>query len=376
MDFDLSPDQQSLQELAGRLFADLATPDRVAAVEEDSACFDATLWAQLAQAGLLGTGLPESVGGLGLGMVELALVCEELGRAVAPVPLVWTLSAAAALAAHGDTDQRQLLGRVINGDVLLTSALPQSAQGVSVNYGVLHGTLVGVAAAHLAAVILVPVADCLYLVDTTLPSVRVQPGQATDRQVHSAVTLDHVPAIALGGPGAADWLWQRSAVLLAAVQSGVTAGALRLAAEYTSGRLQFGKPLSSFQGVAFRAADGYIANSAIRATMLQAAWWLDQVDGAGAPTADPDAPTPTTDPRVTAYVLTAAWWAAQAGQECVHAVQHIHGGIGADLSYPVHRYFLWGKQLELMLGGGSALLARLGDTLAMAPSPGDELALT
>lgn len=362
MDFSLDQDQESLRELAGRLFSDLATPDRVAAIEAETDCFDAKLWAELSRAGLLGAALPETVGGLGMGMVELALICAELGRQVAPIPLVWTLSAASAVAAHGNVDQQQILTGVVKGETLLTSALPQSTSGLSLNDGVLHGGLIGVAGAHLAALILVPMGDRIYVVDTASPNVSIHRGQGIDRQVHCSVVLDQVPAIPLGGSGVADWLWQRTVVLLAAVQSGVTAAALRLAADYTSTRLQFGKPLSSFQGVAFRAADGYIANSAIRASMLQAAWLLDQAQD-GSSTA-------------TASVVTAAWWAAEAGQACVHAVQHLHGGIGADVTFPVHRYFLWGKHIELMVGGGSALLARLGDALAVAQCPGDEIWLS
>jgi acyl-CoA dehydrogenase len=148
-------------------------------------------------------------------------------------------------------------------------------------------------------------------------------------------------------------LWQRIAVGLAGVQAGVTEAALRLAADYTSGRKQFEKPLSSFQGVSHKLADGYIDNVAIRSTMLQAAWHLDQGHEA------------------VEHVLTAGWWAAEGGQRCVHITQHVHGGIGADITYPVHRYFLWGKQLEAMLGPGSALLARLGDALVDLPDAGD-----
>jgi 3-oxocholest-4-en-26-oyl-CoA dehydrogenase beta subunit len=149
----------------------------------------------------------------------------------------------------------------------------------------------------------------------------------------------------------------REAAALAAVQAGVTDAALRLTASYTSEREQFGKPLSTFQAVALKAADAYLDATAIRATALQAAWALDN------------------DPDPVLAVLTAAWWAAEAGQHCVHLTQHLHGGMGADVTYPVHRYFLWGKQIELRLGGASALLAALGDALDTRPDAGDALTL-
>ena len=97
---------------------------------------------------------------------------------------------------------------------------------------------------------------------------------------------------------------------------------------------------------------------------MQAAWLLDQGDGG------------TTDsPQAAAAVLSAAWWAAEAGQHCVHITQHLHGGMGADITYPVHRFFLWGKQIELLLGGASALLAELGEALATAPDAGEAIRL-
>ena len=74
-------------------------------------------------------------------------------------------------------------------------------------------------------------------------------------------------------------------------------------------------------------------------------------------------------------MLTAAWWAAEAGQHAVHITQHLHGGMGADITYPVHRYFLWGKQIELLLGGASAMLAELGETLESHPEAGDAVRL-
>ena len=93
-------------------------------------------------------------------------------------------------------------------------------------------------------------------------------------------------------------------------------------------REQFGKPLSTFQAVALKAADAYLDTTAIRRPP-------------GRPRGR------STRRRRDARVLTAAWWAAEGGQHCVHLTQHLHGGMGADITYPVHRYFLWGKQIEL-----------------------------
>ena len=355
MDFTLTEEQEELRGLAATLLEKLATTTRVEQVEADAECFDRALWSELAKAGLLGVPLSDDVGGLGLGLVDFALVCEQLGRVVAPVPLVWTGVAAGVIAAYGsDEQQARWLPGVVSGDVVLTCALPQTSAGVRVEGDRLTGTVIGVPYAHVAATVLVPVGQRVYAVTPE----QVTPGRATSREVHGVLTLDGAIAEPVGGDGAAQWLTQRIVVALAAVQTGVTDAALRLAADYTSARKQFGKPLSSFQGVSHKLADGYVDNAAIRAAMLQAAWHLDQGQEAAA------------------EVLSAGWWAAEGGQHCVHVTQHVHGGIGADITYPVHRYFLWGKQIELMLGGGSALLAQLGNALVDLPLAGDAVVLT
>jgi len=121
---------------------------------------------------------------------------------------------------------------------------------------------------------------------------------------------------------------------------------LRITAQHVSNRVQFGKPLSAFQAVTQRAADAYITCEAMKVTTLNAAWRLAEgLDARG-------------------DVLVAAYWASEGGQQVVAAGQHLHGGIGADVDYPVHRYFLWGIQLATALGGASAQLAQLGRLIA------------
>ena len=133
---------------------------------------------------------------------------------------------------------------------------------------------------------------------------------------------------------------------LCALQVGVCEAALTQTAAYLNGRQQFGRPLSTFQATMLRAADAAIDIEAMRVTCQNAAWRFDT----GRDAADAS--------RV------AKWQAAERGQRTVHATQHLHGGIGADITYPIHRYFLWGKQIELVLGGPGAQLARLGAEIA------------
>ena len=122
-----------------------------------------------------------------------------------------------------------------------------------------------------------------------------------------------------------------------------------MTAEYTKTREQFDRPIATFQAVGQRAADAYIDTEAIRLTAWQAIWRLSE----GLP--------------ATAEVAVAKFWAAEGGQRVVHAAQHLHGGMGVDRDYPLHRYFLWAKQLELTLGGATPQLLKLGAILAAEP---------
>ena len=188
----------------------------------------------------------------------------------------------------------------------------------------------------------------VFLVDPASPGAEVEPLATTDRQSHGNLVLSGLRASdadVVGDARAATWCLDRMLTGLCALQVGVAEEAVELAAKYTSDCVQFGRPLSTFQGVALRAADAFIDTEAMRVTMWQAAWRLSE----------------GLDAR--REVLVAKWWASEAGQRVVHATQHLHGGIGADVEYPVHRYFLWGKQIENALGGASAVLATLGREL-------------
>ncbi|MCU1460576.1 MAG: acyl-CoA dehydrogenase [Acidimicrobiales bacterium] len=339
MDFTFDDGQAAVRELAEQIFQGRATVERVKAVEAGEDRFDRELWVDLAKAELLGLCLPEAYGGSGLGLVELCLVLEQQGRVVAPVPVLATVTAAMAVAEFGTDDQQaEWLPRVARGDAVLTSALEPTAD---------PSRLISVPWAHVADRVLVPVGGELHLLDPNGPGVRSERAIATDRSVVSHLTIDGAPTERLPG-SSVQWLRDRMLVGQAATQVGVAEAALEMTATYTSNRRQFEKPLSTFQGVALKAGDAYIATEAMRVTMWQAAWRL----ASGLDAAD--------------AVLVAKWWAADGGQRVVHITQHLHGGMGADIDYPVHRYFLWGKQLSDSLGGASPTLARLGRVIAGA----------
>jgi acyl-CoA dehydrogenase len=354
----LSEVQADLAELATSAFGRNGSPDQVTAAEASPDSFDRALWADLAASGLLGVAVPEEYDGLGFGATEVGLVCEQLGAHVAPIPLIATLTAAQLVSEHGSEEQRKSwLPGIAAGEVAVAIAPQQSVIAARFSEGTLSGRLVGVAWAHAADLVLVPVGDSVFGFVPSASGVTSQRGTTTAREVALDLDLTNVTAERFGDAGAAEWLRQRWFAALAATAAGVADGAVRLTASYTSQREQFGKPLSTFQAVALKAADAYLDATAIRAAARQAAWKLDR--GAEA--------------RL--EVLTAAWWAAEAGQHAVHVTQHLHGGMGADITYPVHRYFLWGKQIELLLGGSSSLLAELGDTLESHPHAGDAVRL-
>jgi alkylation response protein AidB-like acyl-CoA dehydrogenase len=142
------------------------------------------------------------------------------------------------------------------------------------------------------------------------------------------------------------WAAERAAVGYCALQVGLSERALRMTAEYTSGRIQFDRPLATFQAVQQRAADAYVDVEAMRVTMWHAAWRL----GEGLPAAD--------------EVAVAKFWASEGGQRVAAATQHLHGGMGVDMDYPLHRFTFWSKQLELALGGANRQLARVGRSMA------------
>ena len=142
------------------------------------------------------------------------------------------------------------------------------------------------------------------------------------------------------------WLLAHATVGLCALQFGVIERALELTAEYARSRVQFGRPIGSFQAVTQRLADAYIDVEAVRLTMWQAAWRL--ASGLPAET----------------EIATAKFWAADAGHRVAHTAVHIHGGIGIDTGYPLHRYFTAAKRAEFELGGATAQLLRIGAALA------------
>ena len=330
-----------------------------------------TPWADLAAAGVLAAGLPEALGGAGLGLLEHCSVLAEIGRAVSDVPyLASIVLGAGAIAEFGSPSQRaRWVVPAGQGAVVLTAALAEedgddprvpSATAVrTAGRWVLSGVKTAVPAAPRADLFLVPASTSdgvtVFLVEPSDAGVTVEPQRLTDfaeagRVVLDGVTLDDDRVLGPGQGGqVTDWLVSRGTVGLCALQAGVLERALELTAEYARNRVQFGRPIGSFQAVTQRLADAYIDTEAVRLTMWQAAWLL-----AGA----------RATPAAGTAVATAKFWAADAGHRVAHTAVHVHGGLGIDMSYPVHRYFVAAKHHEFALGGATAQLRRIGADLA------------
>jgi alkylation response protein AidB-like acyl-CoA dehydrogenase len=196
----------------------------------------------------------------------------------------------------------------------------------------------------------------LFQVDRNGDGVRSDAVPVTDRGPAGDLTLDGAIGIAVGAPG--DGLLAsvlgHARVALSALQLGVTDSVIARTAAYLSSRIQFGRPLGTFQAAQHQMADCYIGAEAMRTTLWQAIDCLDN-----------DRPGGSTE----LAVRVAKWWADNAGLAAVFAAVHLHGGLGVDVDYPLHRYFLWGKQLAVTLGGRGAGLAQLGALLASGHLP-------
>ena len=363
MDFSFTEDQDAVRGLAEQVFTGRATVERVKAVEATEDRVDRELWKELGTTGLLGIGLPEAHGGAGLGLVEVCLVLQQQGRRVAPVPYWPTVVLGAlTLAEFGTAAQRdRWLPAVVAGDVVLTAALEPAPGGEA-----LVPTVGGDARRR-------RLAPRRHQPQRPRPAVgRRGPGPGDDRRRSPVVPRahrrhrgahrgggDHQSGPPRSpdprrhtGRGPRGRRWGPELALPAGPGRPRRHATRRLRGGHPPGRRvhlrreQFGKALSTNQGVALRAADAYITIEAIRATLWQAAWRLDE----GLPSAE--------------QVEVAHWWASDGGTKVVLATQHLHGGMGADIDYPVHRYFLWGKHIGDLLGGPSSHLARLGDLIA------------
>jgi alkylation response protein AidB-like acyl-CoA dehydrogenase len=381
VNFDVEEEDQAVVELARKILEDFATNDRLKALEAGALPYDRELWEALAAANLLGTAIPETHGGVGLGFLPLCLLLKEVGRAVAPIPAFPALVLGALpLARFGsETQKKEWLPGIAGGERILTAALsePESSDPLAPATRVesesggycLTGVKTQVPCAEQATHILVPArfgdddgSIGLFFVEVdprgdgaTLVTQKTSDGRPHARLELTGARVAEEARLDSQGNGAQvlRWLVERATAARCMMQVGVTERALEMTAAYSRERVQFDRPIGSFQAVHQRAADAYINVEAVRLSALEAAWRLSRE----LPAAE--------------HVAVAKFWAAEGGQSAAYACQHLHGGIGIDIDYPLHRHFIWAIQIEHELGSARHHLDRLGREIAARGLPVD-----
>ena len=364
MDFRTTDEQRDLQATVRRLFQDRATPEALTEIEWTEDAFDAALWAELSDLGLLGLSTSEELGGSGLGLQELMVLVEEFGAAVPAVPLIASLAVAVpTVEAFGSNAQRQQLREHTGGRRIYTiggidpsrtrpllRALEDSGRWS------LTGTCGLVPFGSVAHTLLVPaVTDegtAVFVVDLRNPGVRRQRQRVTSLEVRARIELEACAAEPLGSlteaRAASSFLQARARLAWCGFTVGLARRALELTAGYVKERRQFGVPIGSFQAVAQRIADAYIELEAMRLCVARCTYQASLGEPASS------------------ALAVASYRCAEGVHRVTYACQHLHGGIGVDRTYPLFRYYLHGRQAALALGGAQSRLAEIGDLLARA----------
>lgn len=364
MDFSWDEDREGIRQLADEVLGSHSGASERGRVEAPLQA-----WKDLSASGLAGAALPEAWGGGGAGFTEVCLIAQALGSSALAVPFIEAVVLGALpLARFGTPEQqRRLLPGAADGSGPIIGTVGGFGEGVGGNLmraeehadgWVLSGELQLVAWADRAAALLVGAeladgGEALFLLPAPgggFPATEQKtldgPARFSVRVDGMAVTGRDLMARGRAVPGVREWIRQRNLIAVCFHQLGTLEAALKLTAAYVSEREQFGAKIGTFQAVGQRIANAYIDVDGVRLTALQALWELEN----GGPAE-----------RATAI---ACWYAADAGGRVTRSTQHLHGGIGIDLDYPLHRYYTASKRNAIAVGGVHEPLARLGDLLA------------
>jgi acyl-CoA dehydrogenase len=356
MNLDFSDDQKALQEQVRRYLAEACPPSAVRAILEGSEPYDRALYKGLADMGVLGAAIPEGYGGAGLGQLELCLFAEELGRALAPVPVASSIYLVAEflMLAGDEAQKRAWLPKLASGAAVGCFALGESSGRVGsdkINASVRDGRLTGVkfpvADGDAADVAVVAArsgsgrgdgAISLFLVDLSGPGVTRATLETVDpTRGYARLTFENTPAEPLGGVGdgwrIAEQVMDRAAVLMAFEQVGGADAALAMARDYALQRMAFGRQIGSFQAIKHMLADMYVSATLARSNAYYGAWALS----AGSS----ELPVAAATARVSA---------TQAFQHCAKNNIQVHGGMGFTWAFDCHLYYRRSNNLALTLG--------------------------
>ena len=355
MDFELSDDQLALQEAAAGLLGARCTTARVRQVADTGRHLDDDLWRAMAEQGWPAVELGEAQGGLGLGLVEVAVLCEQLGRHLAPVPFGGTVLALGALrrAVDGGALDAQTpladvpldawIERLAAGAARGALCWPAGAGALAAEPGPDGWRLTGRA----APVVYGPEADVLvawatpggqaaparlFALANTDPRPVAQPAMDRTRSL-AWLELDAQPALALGDEGAADALLDRALAALSAEMLGAASTVLEMTVQYSKDRVQFGRPIGSFQAVKHRCADMLVDVEGMRSAAYYAAWAV----GAG-------------DPDASAAASAAKVWCSDAARRVMGSGLQVHGGIGFTWEHDLHLYLKRSQLDQVTLG--------------------------
>ena len=366
MNFEFSDEQEMLRSQARRFLEERSSPRAVRAVMEGDQAYDAELWRSMAELGWLGAAIPEEYGGVGLGYLELCVIAEEIGRAVAPVPFDSSvcLASEAILMAGSEEQKRDLLPKLAGAERIACFALvegngPATAARIDAKViaGRLHGAKRPVMDASAADLAIVAAADeqgeiALYVVDLSDSAVQITTLKSVDpARDLAAIDFSGAPAEPLAAAAEPGWplierVLDRAAVLLAFEQVGGAQMAMEMAKEYALGRFAFGRPIASFQAIKHRLADIYIKTELARSNAYFGAWALS---------------------RDAAEMPLAAAAARVAATEAFHFAAkeniQIHGGMGFTWEFDCHLYYRRSKHLALALGSARRWKDQLIDRL-------------
>ena len=352
MNFDFSDDQKSLRDEARRFLSEKAGAKVTRRVLDDAnLSYDEGLWRAVAEMGWIGAAIPEEYAGTGLGRLELCVLAEELGRAVAPIPFSSTVYffAEALLLAGSEAQKKALLPRIAAGEVIGCFALsegpgaptPQSIQakfdGATLN-GVKIPVTDGDCATHAIVVAKESAGVSLALVDLNEPAITRTTLKTLDpSRGHAKLEFKNAKAERIGAAGQgwelAEAVLDRAAVLLAFEQVGGSQACLEMATDYAKSRYAFSRPIGSFQAIKHKLADMYVAIEVARSNAYYGAWALS-TEAAELPFAAAAARAAASD----AYYL------------CAKENIQTHGGMGFTWEVDCHLFYRRAKLLALQAG--------------------------
>lgn len=357
MDFEFSAEQQQLKEQARRYLADKCPTAAVRAILEGSEPFDRTLWQGLGEMGFLGAAIPEEYGGLGLGYLELCVIAEELGRALAPVPVSSSIFLVAEiLKAAGSEEQKQRwLPKLASGEVIGTLASVEATGSVrpsNIAMSAKAGALTGAKSpvldgdiAHIAVVLArhAPGKDAqglsLYLVDLNQSGIERTVLETIDpTRSQAKITFNSAKAELVGVAGDGWRLYEeamdRAAILTGFEQIGGADKALEMGRDYALQRFAFGRAIGSFQAIKHMLADMYVSATLARSNGYFGAYALS--------TGSADLPEAAATMRVSS---------TKAFQHCAKNNIQVHGGMGFTWAMDCHLFYRRSNLLAVSLGG-------------------------